>query len=175
MTGDVRAASAAATDGAFAAVFDANAARLVRFAAFLGAEDAEDVVQEAFCRLYARRATFTGDVHQAGAYLHRTVLNLVRDRGRRHVRTVRILRLHHRDAERVAPSVELLSQASEEGRRLVAALGCLPRRRREAVTLRFWLDLSYSEIAAAMGTSVGAAKSAVSRGIDDLHRHLEQP
>ncbi|WP_323096601.1 sigma-70 family RNA polymerase sigma factor [Intrasporangium sp. YIM S08009] len=174
MTG-VTGVTGATTEHAFAAVFDANAARLVRFAAFLGAEDAEDVVQEAFCRLYARRDSFDGEVRQAGAYLNRTVLNLVRDRGRRHVRTVRVLRLHHREAERVVPSVESLSLASDEGRRLVAALGHLPRRRREAVTLRFWLDLSYSEIADAMGTSVGAAKSAVSRGIDDLHRHLEQP
>lgn len=158
----------------FAAVFEIHAAKLVRFAAFLGSDDAEDVVQEAFCRFYARRHDFTGEPAQAGAYLNRTVLNLVRDKHRRRSTTLRVVRLHEREAERVAPSVEALSLASEEGRRLVAALATLPRRRREAVTLRFWLDLPYAEIATTMGISVGSAKSAVSRGIDALQRHLEQ-
>lgn len=158
----------------FAAVFDSHAAKLVRFAAFLGAEDAEDVVQEAFCRFYERRHSFSGELVQAGAYLNRTVLNLVRDRHRRRGRSLRVVRLHEREAEVVAPSVEALSLASEDGRLLVEALAKLPRRRREAVTLRYWLDLSYAEIATVMGTAVGTAKSTVSRGIEDLQRHLEQ-
>ena len=62
---------------------------------------------------------------------------------------------------------------SDEGRRVLAALDAIPRRRREAIVLRYWLDLPYAAIADAMGVSVGSAKSAVSRGLDDLHAHLE--
>lgn len=80
-------------DRDFVAIFDANAARLVRFAVFLGAEDPEDVVQEAFSRLFERHAAFIGDLSQAGGYLRRTVLNIVRDRARRSVRTRKVLRL----------------------------------------------------------------------------------
>lgn len=38
--------------------------------------------------------------------------------------------------------------------------------------LRYWLDLPYAEIADVIGVALGTAKSAVSRGLDDLHRHL---
>lgn len=131
MTGDSSLTDGARTQRAFADVFDANATRLVRFAAFLGAEDAEDVVQETFRRLYARRGTFRGDVQQASAYLNRTVLNLVRDRGRRHVRTVRVLRLHQREAEQVIPSVEALALASDCHR---------SDNVRSTVTMTFWQD-----------------------------------
>lgn len=50
MTGDLVAADdAVGAEG----LFRAHADRLVRLAHLLGAEDPEDVVQEAFCRLYA--------------------------------------------------------------------------------------------------------------------------
>jgi len=44
----------------------------------------------------------------------------------------------------------------------------LPARRREAIVLRFWLDLPEREIAAAMGVSAGTVKSHVSRGMAEL-------
>ena len=49
-----------------------------------------------------------------------------------------------------------------------AAVAALPPRQREAVVLRFWLDLSYEEVAAAMGVRTGTAKSQVSRALEAL-------
>ena len=43
----------------------------------------------------------------------------------------------------------------EDHREVLAALAQLPPRRREAIVLRYWLDLSEREIAAAMGVSQG--------------------
>jgi RNA polymerase sigma factor (sigma-70 family) len=43
----------------------------------------------------------------------------------------------------------------EDHREVLAALAGLPPRRREAIVLRYWLDLSEREIAAAMGVSPG--------------------
>lgn len=164
----------AAADTDFRALFSAHAQRLVRFAMLLGAADPEDVAQEAFCRLYERRNQLHSGVEESAPYLNRTVVNIVRDRHRRGGTARRWGTLARHEAELTAPSAEDASLRSEEARRVIAALDALPNRRREAVVLRYWLDLSYSEIAAAMGTGVGSAKSAVSRGLDDLHSHLEE-
>ena len=56
---------------------------------------------------------------------------------------------------------------------MITALAGLPSRRREAIVLRFWLDLPEREIAAAMGISPGTVKSHVSRGLAALARALE--
>jgi RNA polymerase sigma factor (sigma-70 family) len=47
-------------------------------------------------------------------------------------------------------------------------LAGLPARRREAIVLRYWLDLPEREIAVAMGVSPGTVKSHVSRGMAEL-------
>jgi RNA polymerase sigma factor (sigma-70 family) len=56
---------------------------------------------------------------------------------------------------------------------VVAALRELPTRQREALVLRYYLDLSESEIADAMGISRGAVKSHAARGIAALRTTLE--
>ncbi|MGH3236588.1 MAG: RNA polymerase sigma factor, partial [Streptosporangiaceae bacterium] len=49
----------------------------------------------------------------------------------------------------------LLPSGSTFRREVLTALAELPPRRREAIVLRYWLDLSEREIAAAMGVSPG--------------------
>lgn len=161
-------------DEDFRDLFELHATRVVRFARLLGADDPENIAQEAFCRLYARRGHLEHQLSDAAPYLNRTVVNLVRDRHRKDTSLHRFRRLTVREHERQVPSAEDLSVRSAEGRRVLAALDAIPRRRREAVVLRYWLDLPYAAIAEAMGVSIGSAKSAVSRGLDDLHAHLEE-
>ena len=48
----------------------------------------------------------------------------------------------------------------------------LPRRQREVLALRYYLDLSEREIAETLGISAGAVKSHASRGADALRRSL---
>lgn len=48
---------------------------------------------------------------------------------------------------------------------LVRALRSLPRRQRQVVVLRYLADRSESEVAAALGCSVGSVKSSASRGL----------
>ncbi len=58
--------------------------------------------------------------------------------------------------------------ATEERREVLAALLKLPARQREALLLRYYLDLSEADTASAMRVSRGTAKSTVARGIAAL-------
>jgi RNA polymerase sigma factor (sigma-70 family) len=51
---------------------------------------------------------------------------------------------------------------------MTSALRRLPRRQRECLVLRYYLDLSEREIAAALGIASGSVKSHLSRGLDAL-------
>jgi RNA polymerase sigma factor (sigma-70 family) len=62
----------------------------------------------------------------------------------------------------------------DDQKALVDAVRALPARQREALVLRFWLDLRESEIAEAMGISAGSVKVHVSRGMAALSRTLEE-
>lgn len=55
---------------------------------------------------------------------------------------------------------------------LVAALRRLPRRQREAVTLRYLVDLSEAEVADNLGLHVGTVKTHLRRGLAAMRRQL---
>lgn len=71
------------------------------------------------------------------------------------------------------PSSEQAAIIREDHAEVIAALAALPVRRREAIMLRFWLDLSEREIAQTMSVSEGTVKSTLSRGLAALTRALE--
>ena len=148
-------------------LFKARYPELVRLADLLGADDPEDMAQEAFA-LLIRKQQALRDPDAALAYVRSTACNLVRNR-RRHLRVVRI----RTPAGHDEVSSEHVVMLREDRRELLAALAALPPRRREAIVLRYWLDLSEREMAAIMGVSPGTVKSLVSRGLDALGQALE--
>ncbi|MDN5852049.1 MAG: sigma-70 family RNA polymerase sigma factor [Actinomycetia bacterium] len=151
-------------DAEFAVLFHAHVARVVRLAALLGADDAEDVAQEAFCRLYAARERVDDRVV---AYLNRIVVNEVRSRHRRRA-TAKRAPLHLVEHP---VSIEHVQDYAERNA-VIDAVNTLPARKREALVLRYWLDLPLAEIAEAMSVRVGTVKSLLSRGIDALANEL---
>ena len=68
-------------------LFHGHFVTMTRLAAMLGADDPEDVAQEAFVRLHRRRRTLR-DPHASVGYLRTTVVNLSRSRVR-HLAVVR--------------------------------------------------------------------------------------
>ena len=62
----------------------------------------------------------------------------------------------------------------EEQRVVAAALWKLPRRQREAVVLRYYLDLSVEEAAQVMGVSPGTVKSTTHRALAAVGRTLKE-
>jgi len=157
-------------EAAVAGLFEARYPELVRLAGLLGADDPEDIAQEAFARLLRRYGSLR-DADAALGYVRATVCNLTRNR-RRHLRVVRLRAPAERPVD--VQSSEQAALLREEQREVIAALGALPARRREAIVLRYWLGLSEAEIAAAMGTSAGTVKSQVSRGLAALGKALEE-
>jgi RNA polymerase sigma-70 factor (sigma-E family) len=144
-------------------LFHGHFVTMTRLAAMLGADDPEDVAQEAFVRLHRRRRTLR-DPHAAIGYLRTTVVNLSRSR----VRHLAVVRRNSPGPSPDTESAEHLAVRREDARELVAALAKLSTRHREALVLRYWLDLSEAEMADAMGVSRGTVKAHVSRGLDSL-------
>jgi RNA polymerase sigma-70 factor (sigma-E family) len=148
------------------ALFRSEYRSLVRLASLLLGDRAasEEVVQDAFVRLQLGWRGIR-EPGKAPAWLRSAVLNGARSRLRR--RAVR-----RRGLEPVAgpaPAADAGALAADERRRVVAALRFLPARQREALVLRFYLDLSEAATAEAMGVSAGSVKTHVHRGLAALH------
>ena len=148
-------------------LFRARYLEMVRLAGLLGADDPEDIAQEAFTRLMNKDRGL-GDAQAALPYLRAIVVNLTRNR-HRHLRVVR----RRTPTVAASQSCEQAAIAYEDHPEVIAALAALPGRRREAIVLRYWLDLPEREIAAAMGVSPGTVKSHVSRGLAALAHALQ--
>ena len=139
------------------ALYASERSGLVRLAFLMtgSIETAEDVVQAAWTKALPR----LGAADRPGAYVRTAVVNEARTRLRR-----------RRAAPRLPPAVaERIDEAAIE---LWDALRRLPERRRVAVVLRYWGDLSTDEIAVAMDCRPGTVSSLLHRGIDSLRKEL---
>jgi RNA polymerase sigma-70 factor (sigma-E family) len=154
---------------AVAGLFVLRYTEMTRLASLLGADDPEDIAQEAFARLLKRYGTLR-DADAAVAYVRATVCNLARSRHRH----LRVARLRAPAPPGHAPSAEHAMLQRADHQALRQALMALPARRREAIVLRYWLGLSEAETALAMGVSPGTVKSQVSRGLTALGKALEE-
>jgi RNA polymerase sigma-70 factor (sigma-E family) len=152
--------------GGFSDLFFAHAARLVRLARLLGDDDPEDVVQEAFCKLYAARRRVRAGDDKAVAYLNRVVVNEVRSRHRRRAVARRDAHLLRTDEEHDPMS------AHDDRSAVLHELALLPHRQRESIVLRYWMDLPLATIAEVMGVRVGTVKAQISRGLAALEAAL---
>jgi RNA polymerase sigma-70 factor (sigma-E family) len=161
--------SANATAGV-TTLYRVHAVGLIRLAIVMLGDRAaaEDVVQDAFLGLYRRWAGLA-DPANALTYVRSAVLNRCRNELRRRGRPGR-----QQAAAPAGESAEAAVLVGEEHQRVLAAIRLLPDRQREALVLRFYLDLSEEEAARAMGISRGTVKSATSRAVAALGRMLKE-
>lgn len=129
---------------------------------------AEDLVQEAFIRLY-RSAHKVRDRERLPAYLRSIVLNLARDHNRRG-----LLSLRHQEASKPAPFDQPDEQVfrSEAQTRVITALGSLSTRQRDCLVLRYFMELSEREIADTLQISPNSVKTHTRRGMAALQELL---
>ena len=148
-----------------AGLFRSEYRALVRMASFLLGDvgASEEVVQDAFVKLHLGWSRVR-EPEKAPAWLRSAVLNGARSRLRhQQVRRRRLVSVPD-----PAPSAEAGAMLDDEHRRMMAALRGLPERQREALVLKFYMNLSESETATAMGVSAGTVKTHVHRGLAAL-------
>lgn len=126
----------------------------------LGADRAEDAFQETFLRaLRAYRRL------EHGEHLRAWVLTIAQNVALDALR-------------RAKPTDELCEYGAEDERPayedLAALTDGLPPKERAAVVLRYGYDLSYDQIASALGSSPDAARQAASTGVRRLRRSVRQ-
>ena len=155
------------------ALYQAHAVGLIRLAiVMLGDRGAaEDVVQDAFLGLY-RNWDRLDDPGNALTYARSAVLNRCRNVLRQRGQRDRLDR--HGLGPTASESAEAVALIGEEHQQVLAGIRALPDRQREALVLRFYLDLSEEETARAMGVNRGTVKSATSRAVAALGRKLKE-
>jgi RNA polymerase sigma-70 factor (sigma-E family) len=127
-------------------------------------QEAHDVVQDAFVRLISRPVALR-DPSKFPAYLRRAVVTTALSRRRSATRER--LRMERSAGSIVAPA------AFEQDEELWAAVQRLSSRQRAAIVLRFWLDLSEADVAAALGCRPGTVKSLTARGLAALRSEVD--
>lgn len=150
---------------AFAALYDEYAARLHRAAiGLLGSrEDAEDAVQDVFTGMVRSRAKL-GAVENLGGYLFSSL------------RRAAIRRWEERKKIPFPPPVEAAPAPREDSihaERLERALAALSPDQREVITLKIDGELTFREVADALGVSVNTAASRYRYALESLRASLE--
>lgn len=148
-------------------------------------QDAEEVVQDAFLRIYRGLANFRGDA-MFSTWMYRIIVNLCNNKFRWNK-----VRGANRSLSIDAP---LPGADEEDGRRIVLpspdaspseqtayadllerlekAMAALPESYRTAVMLRNVQELDYEEIAKILNCAVGTVKSRINRGRELLRQAL---
>jgi RNA polymerase sigma-70 factor (ECF subfamily) len=130
-------------------------------------QEAQDVVQEAFCRALRRWPTVSR-YEDPVAWVRRVAWNLAVSRWRRSRTALSFLRRQRlREPQVEGPTTDRIE--------LIAALATLPPTLRRAIVLHYLGDMSIAEIAERENTSVGTVKSWLHRGRAALASRLHQP
>lgn len=145
----------------FEHLYQAEYAAMVRLARRLvdTNERAEEIVQDAFARVYDR----WDSLDQPGGYLRTAVVNGARSELRKREVRRRIGLEPRRDDDH-----------PDERDYLLDALDALPAKRKTALVLRYYADLPEREIAEIMGVRPGTVKSLLSRGLAELRTVIER-
>ncbi len=154
-------------------LFEQEGRSLVRLARIFTDDKnaAEDLVQEAFIRLY-RSAHQIEDPDRSAAYLRSIVLNLARDHNRRGLLSLRHQESHEAGREPARPDDEVVR--TEQQAEVIDALLGLSVRQRECLVLRFYFDLTEREIAETLGISANSVKTHTRRGMGLMRDALQE-
>ena len=149
-----------------------HARALARFLASAGAPEADldDLVQETFIRAFRAVDRFRGQC-RFRTWLLTIGGNVLKDAGRRAQRA-RVVPLGE-DVRATDGDPHERAVAGEVEGRLQEGLRQLPRMQREVFLLRAQQGMEYDDIAAALGTSPGAARVHYHHAVKRLKEHLK--
>jgi RNA polymerase sigma-70 factor, ECF subfamily len=136
--------------------------------------DAEDLTEQTFLQAYRHfdRAQRESDGRPLRPWLiriaHNLAANYYRDRSRRP-----LTQLEDATVLTALHGTEEMVEGREEVKEVLAGVSNLPDDRREALIMRFALDMDNREIARALGRSEGATKVLLHRAIRQLEQELK--
>jgi RNA polymerase sigma-70 factor (ECF subfamily) len=144
-------------------------------------QDAEDVTQDVFVKVYRKAGSFRGD-SGLSTWLYRIAVNLSLNRLRKQKwdRLFGILTLSQAELEETTDTMEAPEQdrpdrqleASERGRMLTQVLNTLPDKQRVAIVLHKIEGLSHQEIAEILQISLSSVESLIHRAKRNLQKKL---
>lgn len=129
-------------------------------------EDARDAVQDALIGIYPRWERVVG---HAEAYARRSIVNANVSRWRKFGAEVLTFDPNLAQADPANPFDPV-----DDKDRAARLFATLPARQRAAVVMRFYEQLSYAEIADALGTAEATARSLVHRALTALRATLQE-
>lgn len=165
---DLVSSALAGDRSAFACLLEGETPSAYRaaFAILQSPEEAREVVQEAAIRAWQQLPGLRS-ADAWPAWFRRIAVRLALDE-RRHARHVREIRL----SDEVALGGDDPMPGTDETVSLLAAFGRLPADDRALLALRFQLDLTVPDVAAALGIRVGTAKARLHRAVARLRAEL---
>ena len=121
-------------------------------------EDADDLLQEIFLKIWTALPTFRGE-----AQLYTWVWRIATNETLNYLRKEKVRALlHFASPDDIAVQkvqADPFFNGTEAEREVAKAIARLPEKQRQVFIMRWWDELSYEEISAITGTSVGALKA----------------
>lgn len=136
----------------------------IAFVRTLNASDAEDILQEVFCRYIRSAPVFTDEGH-CRAWLIRAAVNCS---------TSLLTSAWRRHTVPEEPAAEDATCRMERDTEVYHAVMQLPEKQRVAVHLYYYEDCSVERIARLTGSSASAVKSRLHRAREELRRLLKE-
>ncbi|MEV4491443.1 sigma-70 family RNA polymerase sigma factor [Micromonospora coxensis] len=163
----------------FAQIFDRHAGALHRYLSRRVGDLADDLLSEAFLVAFRRRCDYRPERTDVRPWLYGIAANLLRHHVRQEVARYRALTRVAARSEVASPDGRHDADAAAqrvdaEGMRvdLAAALADLEPGDREVLLLAAWAELTYAEIAVALGIPVGTVRSRLHRARRRVQEHL---
>ncbi|TMR08841.1 RNA polymerase sigma factor [Nonomuraea turkmeniaca] len=151
----------------FAELFDRYSAMLYRYVSKrLGPEPAEDLVGETFLVAFSRRKSYDLAYEDARPWLFGILTKLISRHHRKEAARYRALLRAPVDSDIESPADRVAAGVTAQAVRaeLAGALAALPAKDRDVLLLIAWGDLTYEEVAQALGIPVGTVRSRLNRG-----------
>lgn len=135
-------------------------------------EDAEDVVQDAFTKLWNGKASWQAD---RGAKFTTWFYRIVTNQAVDHInkRTRQRGTMLDDSLPSTDPNAETMAGAKEQDNAVMAALAELPERQRTAITLFYHEEMSQKEAAEVMGITPKAVESLIGRAKEALRERMQ--
>jgi RNA polymerase sigma-70 factor (ECF subfamily) len=159
----------------FTVLFRRHAPHIQRYVARrLGPGAADDIVAETFLLAFRQRDRYDPAHADARPWLYGIATHLIGRHRRAEIRLYRALARTGADpvTEPFTDRVDDRVSAGHASRQLAVALARLSAELRDTLLLAAWSNLSYEEIAAALGVPVGTVRSRLSRARGKLRQSL---